>query len=230
VLKYAKTIQAKSLLQNKDFVIKNKKDSWELNTKINKIPTSFTNLPYSNILSYNLSLAITAFLLCNPLLTKKQIIEAIKTTKLEGRFDVLAKNPYIIADIAGNPQAGKNLAKNINEFVEKHSIKNIILIAGFLNDKDIKNTICPLLDISKDINFVSVKCDEFQGRDFSAKDMQKQIEKSIKIKVNIFDDLNECFKQIKTKIGKQDLLVAFGSFYLLADFYKMLENKNSDEK
>lgn len=77
--------------------------------------------------------------------TEKMIIKGIRTTKWEGRFELIKKKPVFVVDGAHNPAAARVLAESIRNYIGK---KKIFLMIGIFKDKDvcgILNEIIPLV-------------------------------------------------------------------------------------
>jgi dihydrofolate synthase/folylpolyglutamate synthase len=73
------------------------------------------------------------------------IVEGLKDTKWPGRMHVVSQEPLIILDGAHNPKAAKELAHSIRgEF----SYRQLILVIGVMEDKDIRKILKGILPIA----------------------------------------------------------------------------------
>lgn len=73
------------------------------------------------------------------------IRNGLQTVTLEGRLEWVSHSPPILLDGAHNPDASRSLADSIKDLFPD---RKIILIAGVMNDKDIKEIMGPLMEIA----------------------------------------------------------------------------------
>ncbi len=103
----------------------------------------------------NASLAVAAAL---ELGTKKESIHnGLLNASLPGRFELLRKNPLIIADVAHNPAGMNCLAENLNKFFPG---KKARFVLGISSDKDEKGILEALFPVAE--SFILTKA-EFRG-------------------------------------------------------------------
>ena len=81
-------------------------------------------------------------------ITNDDIAKGLATTKWEGRFEVLYKNPIFVLDGAHNPQAVQIVVNTLNELYPN---KNVIFIFGTLADKEYTKMADIILPIAKKI-------------------------------------------------------------------------------
>ena len=100
--------------------------------------------PYK-LLKQNLSLAISAYeALFHIQLEQDSVVAALKSIRLKGRFEIFNRSPYIVLDVAHNPQSALNLAKQISEFCNQNKVTRVSAICGMMKDKNIKQVIASL--------------------------------------------------------------------------------------
>ncbi|WP_343189559.1 bifunctional folylpolyglutamate synthase/dihydrofolate synthase [Buchnera aphidicola] len=209
------------LLKLKNIFFKKKYYDWYWKENKNKF-TIFTSkriikdfiLP-KNILIENVSIAIAA-LDCSPFFIKKKNIYNILNFKgLPCRFNIISKHPKIILDVAHNPDSSLYLSKFILKIKKK---KNIYVIFGILKDKDFFLTIKPMLSIVKIWHFVILK----HPRSFKYNIKKKNFPK----KCFFYNSVIEAWNVVKKKIGLNDILLIYGSFYLISEFFFIFKNIN----
>ncbi|MCM8831660.1 MAG: bifunctional folylpolyglutamate synthase/dihydrofolate synthase [Candidatus Omnitrophica bacterium] len=157
----------------------------------------------------NVALALAAIYL----LKEKKIIEeeinyrgGLLSSYIEGRFEIIKKNPLVILDVAHNPAAFGALAKNLKLYFPK---KKIILIFAVSKDKDIKNMLNKLSGVDKYI-FTSFS----NPRSVSPQDIKKVSKISDAI---LTKDIKEAFR-IAIKFYKKNYLILIsGSLFLVGD-------------
>ena len=97
---------------------------------------------------------------------QEKINEAVKKTNIKGRFQVISKEPFFIADASHNPEGIKNFVKNIKKFFPD---KKKIIIFSVLKDKDYQKMLEDIIKIA-DILIVSSSLTE---RSLSAEEIKK---------------------------------------------------------
>ena len=106
---------------------------------------------------YNICTAVRA---CEILRQKGfQISDAsIKTglqnISLEGRLEWVSHDPPVILDSAHNPEAAKSLALSVKRIFAG---KKIILVAGIMDDKDIRGILRPLIQVAETVILTKAK-------------------------------------------------------------------------
>ena len=133
-------------------------------------------------------------------ISQKNIGNGLKNAKWPGRFEFIEKN--ILVDCAHNPEGFKILVKEL-----KHLKYNkLILIIGFLDDKDIK-TISGIIKADK----VIITKPKYE-RAASTKIVKKYFKKSI-----IIEDVTKALKHAKKIANKEDLILVAGSIYIVGE-------------
>ncbi len=80
----------------------------------------------------------------------------LQNLRLEGRLEWFSQAPPIILDGAHNAEAAKSVADSIKEIFTD---KEIVVIAGIMDDKDIKGILKPLLQIADSMILTKAKYD-----------------------------------------------------------------------
>lgn len=141
--------------------------------------------------------------------------EAVRTgladVCLQGRFQVLQKAPLLVADVAHNPHAAAALAENL------HALGNFHLthaVFGAMADKDIDGVIAPFKD-SVDFWYLTglplaraATTDVLKGKLLAAGIAPDRI--------RLFGTAAEALAAARLQAGKDDRIVAFGSFWVVA--------------
>ncbi len=136
----------------------------------------------------------------------KGFLQVISTTGLRGRWEILQKNPLIVADTAHNPHGLVEIKKQL----EITDYENLHLVLGFVNDKDVLSI----------LNFFPSTAHYY----FSAPDVPRKllIEELKKIipeswKANYYRTVKEALIAAKTSAQSQDLIYIGGSTFVVAE-------------
>lgn len=163
----------------------------------------------------NMALAITAFIevaqhfQINILDSK--VREAIENAKVPGRFEEVLKNVYF--DGAHNPDSAEKLAQTIKQHFQN---EEITFVVGMLADKDIKNVLSILENVSNQFYFV----DFSNPRAMNAEEMLNLSNANNKIV------LKDPIAFLKTRSMAEGKTIVTGSLYLLAEIRQQLLDNN----
>ena len=169
----------------------------------------------------NAVLAATSLILISQLeVTIKNINEGIISTKCKGRLELLNKGnvrKYVPDSSEVWLDGGHNIAgaQIIKKWIINEKIHNIILICGFLKNKDVKNI---LYTLKKNINyFIFVKLENTKYS-YSIKELTS-IAKSIDIKCYSHNSLKDVLES--NLILPNSKILIFGSLYLVGEALKL---------
>ena len=157
-------------------------------------------------------------------ISDKDIQNGINHLKLFGRFEIFSKNPFVILDVAHNEDSMKVLFENLSFLYKKNEV---IFITSMLKTKDFVPIFEKIQEFSDKIFITSLK-DVTYG--MSSYEIKKEIEKfenkeKFFEKIIFEDDILAAYKKAK-KLEKYKAIVICGSFYEIAKFKKLFENKN----
>ncbi|MEO9534387.1 MAG: folylpolyglutamate synthase/dihydrofolate synthase family protein [Crocinitomicaceae bacterium] len=135
------------------------------------------------------------------------LLQVAEETNFKGRFQQIGSEPLTIVDAAHNLDGVKNLMSELSHltFDELH------LIYGASNDKDVQEII-DLLPKSAHFYFVefdsprSVKSDQFE-----------ELGKQNKLSVSTYKGSAKALESAQIKATKKDLILLFGSFYIMSE-------------
>ena len=133
--------------------------------------------------------------------------DVCKLTGLRGRWDTISKNPLIIADIAHN-EAG---IKEVFRQVKTIKYKNIHIVFGTVNDKDIQK-ILSLLP-KKEIYYF---CKANIPRALDENTLASKAEK-FGLKGKTFSSVKQALNSAKKNAGQKDLILVTGSAFVVAE-------------
>ena len=143
--------------------------------------------------------------------TLDAIQEGIKDTRIEGRLQILSKEPYIVADVAHNADAAINLFKFFRTTKQGGKVYAVFSI---LKSKDIKEVLLPFVDIV-DEWFVSEINDAGTQKIEVIVSSLKTYNK--KVVINKFYTLNQAYKNAYKKCDLNDNIIIYGSFFTVSE-------------
>ena len=161
---------------------------------------------------YNCSLAVTALLLLRDKgynITDEHIKTGIAAASWPGRFEVLARNPLIIADGAHNPHAIEAAATSIRELLG--GVKPVFVI-GVMADKDVEHMTEMLVPLAK--GFIAVT--PSNPRALKAERLAELL-CSEGAEAEAAASIPEGIAKAKALAGSDGAVVALGSLYFAAD-------------
>ncbi|AEO07979.1 bifunctional tetrahydrofolate synthase/dihydrofolate synthase [Buchnera aphidicola] len=167
------------------------------------------NLPITQIPLSNAALALSSIYYSGIQIDQNIIRKYIATIQLPGRFEIISVSPYVIRDVAHNPDAALYL---FNKLDEMHITGKIHAVVGILQDKDILGI----------INQLKNKIDYWWTSPL------KNIRTATKIQLkhafpihntSIFNSIHEAYKTVSMIAKKEDLILIFGSFFAISELF-----------
>jgi dihydrofolate synthase/folylpolyglutamate synthase len=135
----------------------------------------------------------------------------IKNTGFSGRWQIMQQNPRVVCDTAHNADGIRVVLEQVNET----PYKNLHVIIGFVNDKDV-NEILKYMPIRAAYYFVRLSVprtmDELKLATFAVR---------YGLRGKTFSGIKEAFKTAREKAGKDDFVIITGSNFLVADFMNL---------
>jgi dihydrofolate synthase / folylpolyglutamate synthase len=144
-----------------------------------------------------------------------------RMTKLDSKITRLRSS--MICDGAHNPHAARHLAQCLKQYLDNKNMKLHFVFSAFA-DKNILGILAPVLKLSSgyDSNWYLYEMDH--PRSESLDNLKNKLK-------NNFDKINQVFSiennnvkllhdTLKQEVGSEDLVVVFGSFYLLGRVFE----------
>ncbi len=136
--------------------------------------------------------------------SEEALRRGLEETRWPGRFQILAKNPYMIADGAHNEDAALELARSLEFYFTKGKI---IYIMGVLKDKDYRR----ILEITaKYADQIFTVTPPGNPRALPAYELARAASEFCS-KVTAADSLEEAVELARLSAVKEDVILAFGS-------------------
>ncbi|MCK5728956.1 MAG: bifunctional tetrahydrofolate synthase/dihydrofolate synthase [Methylococcales bacterium] len=217
----AKEKQTPLLCLNKAFEYQINSHGWHWKSSIQ----TYENLPAPNLMGEHqfnnastILMAITQLQSFLPV--QRQAIEyGLQDTQLRGRFQLINSSPQVLLEVGHNPQA----VQKLSEYLKKQfSHRKIHAVFSIMRDKDING----VLDIMKSLIdrwFISPLDSPRALTDDAMQATFKQ--KKIDNVVLGFQSFKETFSAAKVAAAKEDIILVFGSFYLVSEYLAEFEDR-----
>ena len=172
-----------------------------------------------NIQLNNCATAIqTLTLLREITLNEKTINEAIKKTKILGRFDEINfAGKKVILDIAHNPQSVSFLKENLKKYYPN---SEFIAVFSALEDKNVCSMIEELNGTINQWNISEIN----NERKTDIQDIEIALKRA-KQKYKTYKNVTQSFNNAISYTDAKSVVVVFGSFYMVEEIYKYLDYK-----
>lgn len=178
----------------------------------------FVNSLVGDFQCYNAVNAIIAYdLLCqnDSSLDKDPLFISNCLTKVTwpGRLEKLSDNPLVYIDGGHNEQC----VTNVMEYFKKHySDKKLIVIAGFMKDKDYNKMLNIISDASSSIHLIPVN----YYRSLSYLELTN-LAKDNNIINSVSENMNEAYNNALAEYDDKSVILITGSLYQISDAYNM---------
>ncbi|MCB0399324.1 MAG: bifunctional folylpolyglutamate synthase/dihydrofolate synthase [Winogradskyella sp.] len=138
---------------------------------------------------------------------KKGLLNVVKNTGLQGRWQILATNPKIICDTAHNKEG----LTYVFDQIAKEKFNKLHIVFGVVNDKDL-NSIIGLLP--KHATYYFCKPNVQRGLDA---EILKTFFNRNGLEGNVYSSVNEALNMAKENANKNDLIYVGGSTFVVAE-------------
>ncbi len=162
----------------------------------------------------NVSVAIFATqCLANHLpISHAELKKGLETVKLTGRFQLITGEIPVLLDVAHNPQAAQTLVDYLNEHFPNRRVHAIF---SMMKDKDVASVLTLMKPVVSDWYFSPLPNNP---RAVNASTMREIFEECQINAVHLeFSGFSEAFAAAKSNAQIGDLILVFGSFFLVAD-------------
>lgn len=211
VVKHAKTLNTQCFYRNEHFKV-----SQNIETKIGGTSTwswsykntHFTHLPVPNVPQDNIATALMALTVADMAFSTNEISALIATTKVPGRTEMVEDKCKVMLDVGHNPLAARYLASQL----VSQSPRKVLAVVGMLADKDISNTLAPLIPYVND--WYCATLDVHRGA--KADELYNVLNHHEGVHALTFDNVVDAYKMALTHADEHDLILVFGSFFTVS--------------
>jgi dihydrofolate synthase / folylpolyglutamate synthase len=220
---YAGRIEANLLLLGRDYRYQRMDQQWSFSGDIGGHHVARHSLPLPALRgSYQLKNASAAIAALSALAEKLPIAQGhIKRGLLEvdwpGRMQVLPGRPTVVLDVAHNPHAARALEDALGAM---GYYENTIAVFGMLKDKDIDSVIKIMKGRIDRWHVASISGERGASAELIA---EKLAHAGINSPVSLYATVTHAFAAARESAGQNDRILAFGSFYTVADVLRVLK-------
>lgn len=137
-------------------------------------------------------------------------------TGLQGRWQEISKNPYVICDVGHNPGGWKYLSNQLSKAVQKY--KKVRIVFGIAADKDIMTVLSYL---PKEAEFYWSKASIKRALDEN--DLKKKAD-SLGLYGNSYESISIAYNKAISDASPNDLIFVGGSCFVVADLLTYLNS------
>lgn len=199
----------------KDFGYEAQKDHWSFFSHYQEVAYSHLNLPHLAI--NNAAVVLQSILLMNDVVpvNVSRAIQSIIATTLAGRCEVrkLPNGATVILDVSHNPDAVLQLVN----FIQPYATKKMIALFSMLHDKDIEAAIGIIKSYIKEWHVVELDHPRRASKEY----LQRTFEHH-SLCPQWYSDWHNAISWIKNQIKSEDVLVIFGSFFVVSAVIPLL--------
>jgi dihydrofolate synthase/folylpolyglutamate synthase len=138
---------------------------------------------------------------------KSGLLQVVKNTGLQGRWQQLGESPKVICDTAHN----KNGLEIVINQIQKETFEKLHIVLGLVNDKDL-DEILPLFPK----NAIYYFCKPNIARGLDATLLQEKAKK-FNLKGNVYHSVTEAYTLARNSATKNDFLFIGGSTFVVAE-------------
>lgn len=208
---------------NQDFHFQIKKNNWNWYSKDNGQSHQYLSLPapalkgehqYRNAASVLMAVTQMDNLL---FVSEESIHKGLQTAQLKGRFQLVNGDIPVLLDVAHNPQAVRML---LDYLVDAFSGKKIHAVFSMMKDKDIKGVIEIIKPVIEHWFISPLNNPRAAGKSF----MQDCFRDCGLDNVSFgYEDFSEAYNAAIKNAADGDLIVIFGSFFLVSEYLEKNE-------
>jgi len=217
MLQQAEIKKSPVLLINQAFDFERQQSGWDWHYE-GKNKQQYLSLPQPGIKGEHqyanaASVLATVTILANKLpVTERAIRQGLEDASLPGRFQLIEGEVPVLLDVAHNPQAVRSLLAYLNE---NFADTRIHAVFSMMKDKDIKGVI-DIIAPAIDYWFISPLS---YSRAADDKKLKKCFQQCALNNTHFgFKNFSEAYGAAEEKSKKGDLIVVFGSFFLVSEY------------
>ncbi len=215
ILQYAEQQQIQLSCLGKEFHHQEQENCWRWISN----DFSYENLPYPALQGHH-QLQNSSAVLQTLHLVKDQlpvletsIHHGLKAARLPGRFQYIPGTPDLLLDVAHNPQSAASLAQYL---LQTFPDRRILSIFTMMKDKDIESVVSTMKSVVNHWYVSPLNIDRC-----ASKSQLEQAFKNCSIEAysNTYTHFSTALADARRDANDNDLIVIFGSFFLVAQYY-----------
>ncbi len=151
--------------------------------------------------------------------------KGLESMTMEGRLELVSDSPLIILDGAHNPDASRALAESVKELFSE---KDIILIAGVMNDKDINDIMAPLMEIAESVILTKARYERSASPEKMLNiitSLKKGKGQHIPASITATASVPEALDLARSQYTENSIILVTGSFYTTGEAKEVLGHR-----
>ncbi|MGH8556244.1 MAG: bifunctional tetrahydrofolate synthase/dihydrofolate synthase [Methylococcales bacterium] len=146
--------------------------------------------------------------------SRQAVCQGLESVNLPGRFQFICGAPSVLLDVAHNPQAAATLAKYIQQ---NFNHRRIIAVFSIMGDKDIRGVLDNVKPRVSHWIFAPLSTPRCVSEPEVAEIFSASRIENVTIGLS---SAEAAFEEAARKTSGNDLVIVFGSFFLVAEFLK----------
>jgi len=188
---------------------------WDWHGSRGNQPVSLQNLPLPSLPLVNAATTLQALYQLGLDIPEQAIREGLMNANLPGRYQRLETPVPMLLDVAHNPEAAAYLVERLKE--ENNPGRTFALL-GMLSDKDSDE----VLTIMQPVIDEWAVCDLDTPRAIAAETLQGKLAELGDTQVNTYANAAAAMSELRNRVGTDDLLIVFGSFFTVGAVLEVL--------
>lgn len=210
LLDYAQSMGTDLRLAGRDFKHKNQATSWQL-----QLPNGgVTNYPLPalkgehQIQNAAAVISLLALIAADLPVSKEAVDAGLIAVNLPGRLQQLGARPAIFVDVAHNPESARTLA----EFLKNHPRSGRLhAVFSILEDKNLDEVLQPFIGLIDHWHIAPLNSLRAQ----TTAVIGDRIAHTLSQPYSVYGSVEEAYKGVLAAIDQDDLVICFGSFYVV---------------
>lgn len=181
------------------------------------VKKNIVKLPYPKALGSHQIRNVAGVLRCIELLRaqfdikNEAIVDGLLGFNLKGRIEIISQKPFVVADVAHNPEAALSLCNFISKSKNKGKVYAVFSV---LEDKSIEGIIAPFVELVDEWHISKIKSPRARPT-FEILNTIKSYKDDALIYTS--DNLKKAYMNAYEKSSLDDNIVVFGSFYTVSE-------------
>jgi len=216
VMQYLEEINALTSYVGVDLKVIHEADSWAIThdgvSIINSIPVLHSNAAHQY---QNATCAAFAAMNAHVDVSVSSIARGLSSVAVEGRCQLLSKQPLIVLDVAHNEDS----VLALREYIRTLSFDGrCYAVFSMLRDKDLYTCVESMFDLIDEWNIAPIDSD----RGSSIESIESAIHdvassKGQGFSVNSYASIKDAYDRVKNSVKSDDCVIVFGSFHVVGD-------------
>ncbi len=206
-------IGAEPVLINEQFSVNRDDDNWSIDGYLDNIPLLQSNVSHQYS---NAACAVVAAVASSFDVSDKALRAGLENTIVEGRCQIVSKQPLTIVDVAHNEDSINGLI----EFMASQEYSGRCLaVFSMLADKDIAQSLSGLHDLVNEWHIAEI---QDIPRAMPLDDLETLLSKAGSASsnnVDVYESLLEAYKTVKKSATDDDCILIFGSFHVVGELH-----------